>query len=102
MKQDAAVHLEKATALNPNSFFCWSTLGSVQMAQKRTAEAESCFKRALELEPDDWFSHGELGGFYQETGRLEEAQHYLVTALEHLPDDKGFQSAMMKVAASCP
>ena len=83
--QDAAVTLERATALAPTSSSAHYNLGLVYARLGRYKEAEAAIRKALTLKPEFPEAYNTLGRLLLELGRKEEALVAVEEALRARP-----------------
>jgi tetratricopeptide (TPR) repeat protein len=83
---DAARHIERALALDPNIPDGWIDLGTVHYLQRDLPQAAACFRAGLAAAPDSPIAHANLGVVLKEAGRAEEALNHLRRAHELSPD----------------
>ena len=84
--QEAALKLEKAVALAPDSPEARHSLALVLAKLGRMNDAVLAMRKAIELRPDSGSSWLTLGGFYQASGNITEALATYQTFLERFPD----------------
>lgn len=86
-KNDAAIKLfGELLAADPNDFFAWTMLGTIQFAEKNNAESEKAFKKALELKPDFPLALNNLGKLEMSRGSLSAAIDAFTGAVKSDPD----------------
>jgi chemotaxis protein methyltransferase WspC len=64
----AAAMLDVTLAADPLHAQAWSLLGSIRLAQRRTADAEECFRRVVYLRPHDALALLQLGALAEARG----------------------------------
>ncbi len=84
---DAAVSLQRALELAPDSAELWLTLGNARVRNDEFEAARRAFSRAAELRPELAVAHNNLGNVLRRQGRLEEAQAFYRKAIELEPDN---------------
>jgi tetratricopeptide (TPR) repeat protein len=82
----AAIHLERALALDPRIENGWVDLGIVYYFQQDYARAAASFRAALDADPHSVLARRNLGIALKEGGRLEEALEHLTRAYEQAPE----------------
>lgn len=78
--QNAAVHYEKASQLDPYSIANHYNLGVMYQLLNRLKDAAAAYLRALDLDPRDLRSNMNLGTVYLALGQTEDAVNYLERA----------------------
>jgi Tfp pilus assembly protein PilF len=86
---EAAVHLDKALALDPRSAQAHNYMGGVRFAQRRMLDAIAHFRRAAELSPRDERMHFNLGNALSATGQASEAARAFERAIAVNPEFAG-------------
>ncbi len=79
---EAAVHLERATELEPGLFEAWYYSGRVAMQQGRTEESIRLMERAASVRPTDYQSAMLLPQLYTELGNAEAVTEWSRIGLE--------------------
>ena len=82
---EAAVHAERARALNPRNATVLITLAGVAKRQGRPSAAMEFYRSALALRPDNAAAQMELGLLEFATGRVAEARARMTAALRAAP-----------------
>lgn len=86
-KNDVAIKLfGELLAADPNDFFAWTMLGTIQFAEKNNAEAEKAFNKALELKADFPLALINLGKLEMSRGNLSAAIDAFTGAVKSDPD----------------
>jgi tetratricopeptide (TPR) repeat protein len=83
----AVLQLEPLTRSNPRDAASWAALGFAYMSAKRTAAADSAFRRALALEPKNASWHRDHGAVLAAEGRSAEARREYQLAQQLDPKD---------------
>ena len=71
---DAALSLQRALELAPDSAELWLTLGNARVRNDEFEAAREAFSRAAKLRPDLAVAHNNLGNVLRRQGRPEEAK----------------------------
>ena len=83
--EEAAIHAQRACALNPRSDIARVTLAGIRSRQGRTDEALELYRAALVLRPDNASVQMELGLLMLGRGRVDEARRVMTAALRAAP-----------------
>jgi protein O-GlcNAc transferase len=85
--EEAILHLQRATSLDPTSATAFNNLGAAYLRSKRLSEAAASCVNALAINPNYASAHNNLGLALHELGRLAEAVEHFRSALSINPDD---------------
>jgi eukaryotic-like serine/threonine-protein kinase len=85
--EQAIVHLQKATVLDPTSDDAFRGLAGVYQKLNRPAEAEATFRKAISLRPQYWAGYSWLGAFYYDRGRYTDAANMFKEVITLAPDN---------------
>jgi len=92
--------VDRAVALNPNSFYAWNGRGHVYRIAGLPEEAVRSYERAIRASPVDPLLHGPLTGMglaLIELGRFDEA---IIAAKKALRQNPSFSTAYRGLAAA--
>ncbi len=84
---EAVEQYQKLLALNSNYVKGWLGLASIQMDQKKYAEAVASYEKVIEISPEDDYTRYLLGKTYYSLGNYTEAVSYYNKALETIKDN---------------
>lgn len=94
---DAAEHLERALALEPDAG-TWSNLGVVRLQRGDEAGALDAFRAATGLDPDHLGAASNLAALLLRRGEIDEAQGWFERALAVDPTDRGARAGLDAIA----
>jgi tetratricopeptide (TPR) repeat protein len=83
---EAAVHAERACALNPRNDAAFTSLASIRERQGRPTEALALYRQALALRPDNAPVQMQLGLLELGLGQRDEARRRMAIALRAAPN----------------
>jgi tetratricopeptide (TPR) repeat protein len=89
---DAIKFYIKATDLDPNDEYSYSSLGGVYQKLGRYQEAVEAYINAIKIDPNNKYSYSFLGGVYQNLGHHQEAVEAYKNALIIDPNDSNLYS----------
>jgi tetratricopeptide (TPR) repeat protein len=78
--------LQDTISKDGTSWFAYTNLGSLRLAQGRTGEARDCFEKALRLKPGFAVAYNDLGNTWLRDGDLENAMRNHRKAVDLQPD----------------
>jgi eukaryotic-like serine/threonine-protein kinase len=85
--EQAVLHFQKATVLDPTSDDAFRGLAGVYQKLNRPAEAEATFRKAISLRPQYWAGYSWLGAFYYDRGRYADAANMFKEVITLAPDN---------------
>lgn len=83
----AAIALERAIEILPDSGTLWSNLGAVKWSQNDFVTAEKCMMKALELGYDNDKINCNLGLLMSSMNRWDEAEKYFQRSMSQAPEE---------------
>jgi tetratricopeptide (TPR) repeat protein len=91
LSAEAAATLQRAQDLAPADDVIARRIAEAYANGRRTADAESLFRRAISLRPDYWENHNAFGRFLVDAGRYDEAVTAFRQVIRLRPDaDVGY------------
>jgi tetratricopeptide (TPR) repeat protein len=81
----AIAQIEEAIDADPQRVLTYTNLGTLKLAKRDSAAAESIFKRAIEIDPKSTFARLALGNYYWATADFAAAEREFKIALQNEP-----------------
>jgi tetratricopeptide (TPR) repeat protein len=99
---DAVSMLEDMAASNPFQVDTLFNLGENYLIDRRTADAETIFKRLIEIFPGHSDAHFRLAQIYEERGEKDAAIDELEVVLRYNPDNEDVKTKLAELKGTAP